>query len=137
MHCGMGSFNDRGISDLLRVLLVEDSKVLAERLRETLGSLKGVEVVAAVADESSAVTAVKEQEPDVIVLDLQLKTGTGFGVLQRLGRQRPEVIVFTSYGMPEYERRASDLGVRYFLIKSRDHERLPELIQDLATQRAS
>jgi hypothetical protein len=39
--------------------------------------------------------------------------------------------------MPEYERRASDLGVRYFLIKSRDHERLPELIQDLATQRAS
>jgi DNA-binding NarL/FixJ family response regulator len=133
----MGSFNDRGFSDLLRVLLVEDSKVLAERLRETLGSLKGVEVVAAVADESSAVTAVKEQEPDVIVLDLQLKTGTGFGVLQRLGRQRPEVIVFTSYGMPEYERRASDLGVRYFLIKSRDHERLPELIQDLATQRAS
>ena len=44
----------------LRVLLVEDSRVLAERMRETLDALEDVEIVASVADESSAVAAVRD-----------------------------------------------------------------------------
>jgi two-component system OmpR family response regulator len=115
----------------LRVLLVEDSQLLAERLRESLDGLENVEVIGVVADESSAVAAAREQRVDVIVLDLQLKEGTGFGVLQRLGKARPKVIVFTNYMLPEYQRRASALGVEYFLNKSLDYERLPQLIQEL------
>ncbi len=115
-----------------RVLLVEDSRVLAERLRESLDMLEGVEVVGAVADESSAVALAKEKHIDVIILDLQLKEGTGFGVVRRLGADRPKVIVFTTYMLPEYQRQADSLGVEYFLNKSRDYERLPQLIQELA-----
>lgn len=116
----------------LRVLLVEDSALLAERLRESLDGLENIEVVGVVADESSAVAAAREQRADVIVLDLQLKEGTGFGVVQRLGRDRPKIIVFTNYMLPEYQRRANALGVEYFLNKSQDYERLPQLIQELA-----
>jgi len=116
---------------MLRILLVEDSAILVDRLRETLGALEGVEVVDAVADESSAVVAATAQPVDVMVLDLQLRKGTGFGVLQRLGSKRPEVVVFTSYGIPEYKTRADALGVRHFLIKGRDQDRLPALIQEL------
>ncbi len=115
----------------LRVLLVEDSPVLAERLREALDALENVEVVDAVTDESSAVAAAKSKRVDVIILDLQLKQGTGFGVVQRLGKDRPKVIVFTNYMLPEYQRLADSLGVEYFLNKSRDYERLPQLIQEL------
>ena len=115
----------------LRVLLVEDSLVLAERMREALESLENVEVVGAVADESAAVAAVQADHIDVIVLDLQLKEGTGFGVVQRLGKSRPKIIVFTNYMLPEYQRLADALGVEYFLNKSRDYERLPQLIQEL------
>jgi DNA-binding NarL/FixJ family response regulator len=115
----------------LRVLLVEDSRVLAERLRETLDTLENVEVVGSVDDESSAVAAARDHHVDVIVLDLQLKEGTGFGVLQRLGKTRPTVIVFTNYMLPEYQRLASALGVEYFLNKAMDYERLPQLIQEL------
>jgi two-component system, OmpR family, response regulator len=120
---------------MLRILLVEDSAILVDRLRETLGALEGVEVVDAVADESAAVVVATARPVDVIVLDLQLREGTGFGVLQRLGSERPEVIVFTGYDMPEYKGRASALGVRHFLIKARDHERLPALIRELERQR--
>ena len=120
----------------LRVLLVEDSRVLAERLREALDSLEGVEIVDTVADESAAVTAARDNEVDVIILDLQLKEGTGFGVVQRLGKTRPTIIVFTNYMLPEYQRLAESLGIEYFLNKSRDYERLPQLIQELgASQR--
>ncbi len=115
----------------LRVLLVEDSPLLAERLRESLDGLENIEVVGVVADESSAVDAVREQSVDVIVLDLQLKEGTGFGVVQRLGKARPKIIVFTNYMLPEYQRRANAMGVEYFLNKSVDYERLPQLIQEL------
>jgi len=117
----------------LRVLLVEDSPLLAERLRESLDDLANIEVVGVVADEASAVAAVREQRVDVIVLDLQLKEGTGFGVVQRLGKARPKIIVFTNYMLPEYQRRANALGVEYFLSKSLDYERLPQLIQELGT----
>ena len=115
----------------LRILLVEDSVVLAERLREALGSIENVEVVALVTDESAAVAAARSTEIDVIILDLQLKEGTGFGVLQRLGKNRPTIIVFTNYMLPEYQRLAEAMGVEYFLNKSSDYERLPQLIQEL------
>ena len=55
----------------------------------------------------------------MIILDLQLKEGTGFGVMQRLGKTRPMIIVFTNYMLPEYQRLASSLGVEHFLNKSR------------------
>ena len=118
---------------VLRVLLVEDSPVLAERLREALDALENVEVVDAVTDEAAAVAAAKTKQIDVIVLDLQLKQGTGFGVVQRLGKDRPKIIVFTNYMLPEYQRLADSLGVEYFLNKSRDYERLPQLIQEIVS----
>lgn len=116
---------------MLRVLLVEDSRVLAERLTESLALLAGVELVAAVADETAAVGLAADGQVDVIILDLQLKRGTGFGVMQRLGAKRPTIIVFTNYVLPEYQRRAAALGVDYFLDKARDYERLPLLLQEL------
>lgn len=115
----------------LRVLLVEDSVVLAQRLREALDTLDNVEVVDVVADESAAVAAAQSTQIDIIILDLQLKEGTGFGVMQRLGKNRPKVIVFTNYMLPEYQRLAQAMGVEYFLNKSRDYERLPQLIEEL------
>ncbi|MGB5131595.1 MAG: response regulator, partial [Steroidobacteraceae bacterium] len=107
---------------MFRVLLVEDSRVLTDRLRETIATLDGIELVAAVTDESSAVEAASGNGIDAIILDLQLKHGTGFGVLERLGSKRPMVIVFTNYVLPEYQRRAAALGVEYFLNKSRDYD---------------
>jgi DNA-binding NarL/FixJ family response regulator len=115
----------------LRVLLVEDSRVLTERVSETLAALDGVDLVATASDEAAAVASAREQDVDVMILDLQLRSGTGFGVLKQLGRKRPVVIVFTNYMLPQYQRRAADLGVEHFLSKSRDYERLPMLLQEL------
>ncbi len=109
--------------------------MLAERLRESLDGLENVEVIAAVADESAAVAAAQEHAVDVIVLDLQLKEGTGFGVMQRLGDTRPMIIVFTNYMLPEYQRLARSMGVEHFLNKSVDYERLPQLLLEIGAAR--
>ena len=118
----------------LRVLVVEDSVLLAERLQEVLGQIAGVEVVGTVVDEGTAVAMAREGGIDVLILDLQLRHGTGFGVLRSLGDDRPAVIVFTNYALPEYRRRAEQLGVEYFLNKSLEFERLPEVIKTLVEE---
>ena len=137
MHSATASFNSPGAGVLFRVLIVEDSKVLVERLRETFAALVNVEVVDAVDEETRAVEAVKAGDVDAIVLDLQLRTGTGFGVVQRLGSERPTIIVFTNYVLPEYQRRAKDLGIEYFLNKFADYERLPQLLQELEQKKVA
>ena len=118
----------------LRVLLVEDSRVLQERLRETLAGLPGVEVADTVDCESDAVAALRRGGVDAVVLDLHLRRGTGFGVLREAARHgaRPcTVIVFTNYDLPEYRQMAQSFGVRHFLDKARDYERLPAVLEQL------
>jgi DNA-binding NarL/FixJ family response regulator len=74
--------------------------------------------------------------PDVVILDLHLRTGSGFGVLRRLrGPERPKVIVLTNFDVPAYRREAESLGADAFLDKSRDYGHLPELLSSFARQR--
>jgi DNA-binding NarL/FixJ family response regulator len=125
---------DRGRKATLRVLLVEDSVVLQDRLRETLAGLDGVEVSAAVDTETAAVDALEHGECDAVILDLHLRRGTGIGVLRALSRSRqaaPDIVIFTNYDLPEYRRMAESFGVRHFLDKAREYERLPEIVEEL------
>jgi two-component system, OmpR family, response regulator len=120
----------------LRVLLVEDSLMLAERLREALNAVEGVEVVATVDNQGDAVDWVRAAEVDVIVLDLQLRQGSGFGVLRGLGERRPVIIVLTNYALPEYRQFAKRLGADHFLNKSSDYEQLADVIGSLRDARS-
>ncbi len=118
----------------LSVLLVEDSRVLAERLRETLLSVPGVQLAGTVDSEADAVAALHRQPVDVLLLDLHLRQGTGFGVLRAIPTDQPKkpvVIVLTNYDLAEYRRAAAALGAQHFLDKLRDFDRLPSLLQQI------
>jgi CheY-like chemotaxis protein len=121
-------------SRALRVLLVEDSPRIAEMLRDMLESDGGVRVVEVVSDEQSAIRQARQAEIDVMILDLQLAKGTGFGVLSQLRDKRPVTVVLTNYALPEYRRRALALGAEYFLDKSKDLEKLQSIMTDLREQ---
>jgi len=121
----------------LSVLLVEDSRVLAERLRETLLSVPGVQLAGTVDSEADAVAVLQRQPVDVVLLDLHLRQGTGFGVLRAIPNdqvRKTVVIVLTNYDLAEYRRAAAALGARHFLDKLRDFERLPTLLQEIGAQ---
>jgi DNA-binding NarL/FixJ family response regulator len=120
----------------LRVLLVEDSKVLTERLAEAIRQIPGVELVATADTEAGALAAVKRDPIDVIILDLHLKQGTGFGVMRALAaaQQRPRIIVLTNYDLPEYKNAAIALGATHFLDKARDYGRLPEVLHEISEE---
>jgi len=126
-------------STALRVLLVEDSSLLAARLSELIRRLPDVDLIDTVQTESDALSRISASLPDVLILDLHLRSGSGFGVLRSLARdksgQRPKVIILTNFGLPEYRREAETFGVEAFLDKSRDYFRLPALLRDFANER--
>ncbi|MBS0377347.1 MAG: response regulator transcription factor [Proteobacteria bacterium] len=128
-------------SSVLRVLLVEDSSLLAARLSELIRRLPDVDLIGSVDTELAALDRVHAELPDVLILDLHLRTGSGFGVLRALARdgahRRPKVVILTNYGLPEYRREAEALGVEAFLDKSRDYFRLPALLRDFARTRSA
>ncbi len=117
----------------LSVLLVEDSKVLAERLSEMLAGITGLDLAAVVDTEAAALGAIEERKIDIILLDLHLRQGTGFGVLRGLTQRsnRPVVVVLTNYDLAEYRRTATALGAEYFLDKVRDVDQLPDVMDKI------
>ena len=122
-------------SQALRVLLVEDSSLLATRLAELIQRLPDVNLVDTVDNEAEALRSVTAATPDVMILDLHLRVGSGFGVLRALGRgttPRPKIIILTNFGLPEYRREAETFGVEAFLDKSRDYHRLASLLSSFA-----
>jgi DNA-binding NarL/FixJ family response regulator len=115
----------------MNVLLVEDSERIAERIRDLLNSDPEVSIVATVRDQQSAIDTARNGAVDVMILDLQLAIGTGFGVLDALGPQRPKTIVMTNYALPQYRELARRYGVEHFLDKSVDFDRLPEILDEM------
>jgi two-component system OmpR family response regulator len=118
------------MAQFVRVLLVEDSKVLTERLTEAIDQIADVQLVGTAETEAAAVALVGRESVDVIILDLHLKQGTGFGVMRALANTqlRPQIIVLTNYDLPEYKNAAFALGATHFLDKARDYGRIPEVL---------
>ena len=100
----------------LRAFVVEDSPVVREALIAALEELAPIEVVGMVADEPSAVQWMKAHrgECDIVITDIFLKEGSGFGVL-RAGNQighKATMVVISNYATPDMRRKCVELGAK-------------------------
>ena len=124
-------------SKKLRVVLVEDSPIIRARLAETLSEIPNLEIVGQAESESDALSLLDAGGWDAVVLDLQLRQGTGVGVLRRLKQEgRPshsKVIVFTNYAFPQYRDRSMSFGADFFFDKAREFHRVRDVLADLAS----
>lgn len=127
---------DRVNESKLRVVIVEDSTIIRARLQETLSEIPNLEVVGNAETEVQALALLRGDAWDAAVLDLQLKQGTGLGVLKALApgtrRLDSRIIVFTNYAFPQYRTRSLELGADYFFDKSREFHRVREVLAELA-----
>jgi two-component system, OmpR family, response regulator CpxR len=113
-----------------RVLLVDDERELAQTLSERL-QLRDMGTAVAF-DGESALKLVKEDEPEVVIIDLKLPGIDGLEVLRKVKQIRPEieVIILTGQGSPADEEQCRRLGAFGYLQKPVDIEKLSELIKD-------
>ncbi len=114
-----------------RILIVDDDRDLRTALNARLRAA-GYDTCFA-HDGVSATAAIKNEKPDLIILDIGLPAGDGFVVLERL-KDFPDcattpVIVLSARNPQENERRALDGGAFAFLQKPADDQVLLDMIQ--------
>jgi len=120
-----------------RVVLIEDSPKLRAMLRDMLGELPGVEVVADADGERSALSELERHQADLAIVDLELSEGSGLGVLRSLQTEpqrfgAPRAVVLSNHGHKAVRARCEALGVERFFDKSFQMDELLDYIEAAA-----
>jgi len=117
------------------ILLVEDKDSLRAMLRHALESQGHVVIEAR--DQNEAVEALRTGRPGLVLSDLRLTEGDGFGVLRAAKELDPElpVVVMTAYGSIEDAVEAMKEGALDFLAKPVDPDHLLLLVERALSQR--
>jgi DNA-binding response OmpR family regulator len=122
--------------DRLRILLVEDSILTAEQICELIQRHHPEVTCTTVTTEKDALAHISDSPPDVIVLDLRLKEGSGFNVLRSVSSKTPKpfTVVLTNHTLPQFREFALLSGADYFLDKSTSIEALPTILDSFLEQ---
>lgn len=120
----------------LRLIIVDDEDLARERLRHLLRKEPEVEIVAECAGGQDAIAAVREHQPDVVLLDIQMPEMDGFDVVRALAAgAMPAIIFVTAYdqhAVRAFEARALDYLLKP-TTRARLHEALSRVGERVAT----
>ena len=123
----------------MKVFVVEDSSAVRERLIEMIREVADVEVVGEAATYDKAVAGIIGSRPDVAILDIKLANdvGSGIDVLSAVRKGMPglRAIVLSNYATPQHAKASADAGAEYFLDKSADFDRIPEILRQMSSGR--
>ncbi len=103
-----------------KILIIEDEKILSDMYTEKLYR-EGFKIVSATTS-SEGLRLAKKEKPELILLDILLPKENGISFLEKL-RKNPKtanikVLVFSNYDDPETKKKAKNLGVENYLIKT-------------------
>ena len=124
------------MSGPIRVLSVDDQRMVREGLALVLGLLPGVEVVGTASGGEEAVRMAGELRPDVVLMDLRMPRCDGVEATRRLRDLHPEVkvIALTTYADDESALRA---GARGYLTKDARSAEIHEALRRVVTDQAA
>lgn len=109
----------------MRVVIVDDERLARKELASLLAQYKDIEVVGEAINADDAIAKIKDLQPDLIFLDIQMPGKTGFDMLQELD-QAPDVIFVTAYD--EYALKAFEVNALDYLLKPIQPDRLKECL---------
>lgn len=114
----------------LRVFLVEDSVLIRARIRAELATIPGLRTIGHAETAGEAITDILASHPDVVLLDMRLREGTGMDVLRALHASAPEIDVYlcSSYAAEPYRSMALRLGARDVFDKSTEFGRVKDVL---------
>lgn len=118
----------------LRILLVDDHRVVRAGLRMLLEAEPGLEVVDEAGGVRDAVFKARRHAPDVIVLDVMLPDGDGDEAIGRLQAEAPEtkVLILSMEDSGHHVRRAFANGANGYVLKDAAEEELVSAIREVA-----
>jgi DNA-binding NarL/FixJ family response regulator len=116
----------------MTVLIVDDEPVARRGLRRQLAQLPGVTCVGECGTRAEAVAAIRDRQPDVVLLDIQLGRANAFDIVEDIGVEAMPLVVFVTaydgHAVKAFEVHALD-----YVLKPVDPERLREAIERAAS----
>jgi len=121
---------------MLTIYIVDDSKMMRERLADLVADVAGVEIVGQSGDPFRAMEGIRESQPDVVILDIRLPGRSGINVLRDLKRNTPApiVIMVTNYPYRQYRQGCMAAGADYFFSKVDEFELVREALIRIGCQ---
>ena len=115
----------------LKVLVVDDEPLARDGLKLLLGRQPQVESVTEARNGREAVALIRDQKPDLVLLDVQMPRMDGFGVVQAVGAEHMPALIFVT-AHDQYAIRAFEIAAVDYLLKPVSEERF-----SMAFERAS
>jgi len=126
---------------MLKVFLIEDSALLQELLGGMLSELDGVDFCGCADGETEALQRLAEAPVDLVIIDIELKQGSGIGVLDALQTDsdrygKPRKVVLTNYAHATMRQRCDRFDMDAFFDKSLHINQLIDYVVDAAQQKS-
>lgn len=120
----------------IRVVIADDNIKMINTLEKVVSCEEDMQVIGNAKDGMEAVELIKNEEPDVVILDVIMPNLDGLGVLEKMKnenlRKRPSVILLTAMGQENVTEEAFRLGVSYIMLKPFDNQMLLKKIRNVA-----
>jgi DNA-binding NarL/FixJ family response regulator len=123
-------------SAALKIVTVEDSHAIVERLKEIVTRIGGVEFQGNAETFTAAIDLIKAVRPAVVILDINLRSEdgkNGIYLLSMIRKIYPETkfIMLTNLTDIRYRDLCMDFGADYFFDKSNDFDKIPETLNQI------
>lgn len=116
---------------MIRVLLVDDQRIIREGLRSLLEAKPDLEIVGEAENGQVALEQSLSLKPDVVLMDVRMPVMDGVAAIRALHQQLPEtkVLVLTTFDDDEYVSQSMRYGAKGYLLKDTPSEELAEAIR--------
>ena len=118
----------------MKILIVDDHKVVRDGIRFMLSEVPDIEIVAEAESASMMFELLADVPIDVVLLDIQMPGMTGLAALEQLAADYPQVqaLMLSMHDQPGYVRRSIELGAAGYLPKSASRDELVAAIEAAA-----
>jgi|GEM_PF-1887518 len=116
---------------MIRILIVDDQKVVREKLRYMLEQADDINVVGIAADGNLALEQIGVLQPDVVLIDIEMPNIDGIEATKIINRQYPrtKVLILSTFDSQEYVTNSMDAGAKGYLLKSLSESELQNSVR--------
>jgi DNA-binding NarL/FixJ family response regulator len=121
------------VEEIMNVVLVDDSLLVRERVANIISEIPSTKIIGEAGNSTEAMEVVRKTKPDVVILDIKMPGESGLQVLRKLKNEFGElrIIMLTNYSDSQYKAECLMHGADYFLCKSDEFNKLPEVFGKL------
>jgi CheY-like chemotaxis protein len=124
---------------LLHILLVDDVKIILQKMKMFLSIVPQVRQVDTANSAQEAFTFLQSSDPELVVLDVNMPGTNGIEILKRIRNSKgpqPVVVMLTNETGNHFKETCLQSGADYYLDKSKDFLQIPTIIGELIAKRA-